>query len=472
MSLYGAMIAGVSGLSAQSTNLSTISDNIANLNTTAYKRTTADFSTLVTGAGNQYDYSAGGVRTQARPLVDQQGVLQASQNPTDVAILGNGFFVVNTAAAGTPTGEQLYTRAGAFSEDSTGHLVNSAGYFLQGWALDQSGNISNVNQIQTVSVGTLNGVAVNTAKVDVGINLDSQQTPDATALPADFSAATPNFGVLNNMANNNPTTNTPAFQRQIRIYDSLGTPHDMNLSFIKLAPATSGQWGFTMTAPATDVNSANMPVAGAPTGANAVVSFGTVTFNGDGSLGAVNMVAADTSGPPPVFAATATDTANVAWSNGANNSTMALNFGTVGKTDGMTQFASAYNVAFTNQDGAPVGLRTGVFIDQDGFVTATFSNGAVRKIYQLPIATFADPNALKARNGNAYQQTTQSGEFNLRVANTGGAGQIQPSSLEGSNVDLGQEFTNMIVTQRAYSANAKTITTADEMLQELMQIKR
>jgi flagellar hook protein FlgE len=151
---------------------------------------------------------------------------------------------------------------------------------------------------------------------------------------------------------------------------------------------------------------------------------------------------------------------------------MDLNFGTPGKTDGMTQFASAYNVAFTNQDGAPVGLRTGVFIDQDGFVTATFSNGAVRKIYQLPIATFADPNSLRARNGNAYQQTTQSGEFNLRAANNGGAGRIEPSSLEGSNVDLGQEFTNMIVTQRAYGANAKTITTADEMLQELMQIKR
>jgi flagellar hook protein FlgE len=466
MSLYGAMIAGVSGLTAQSTNLSTISDNIANLNTTAYKRTTADFSTLVTGAGNQYDYSAGGVRTQARPLVDQQGVLQASQRPTDVAILGNGFFVVNTSSQGTPTGEQVYTRAGSFSEDSTGNLVNSAGYYLQGWALDQSGNISNVNQIQTVSVGTLNGVAVNTAKVDVGINLNSQETPDATAVPADFGVPG-NFAVLNNMANG-AATNTPTFQRQVRIYDSLGTPHDVNMSFLKIAPATSGQWGFTLTAPATDLNAASMPAGAA--GTNSVVGYGTITFNGDGSLNAVNMVAND--GTPAWAAAGATNTANIAWANGANSSKIDFNFGAAGKTDGMTQFASAYNVAFTNQDGAPVGLRTGVFIDQDGFVTATFSNGAVRKIYQLPIATFADPNALKARNGNAYQQTTQSGEFNLRVANTGGAGQIQPSSLEGSNVDLGTEFTNMIVTQRAYSANAKTITTADEMLQELMQIKR
>jgi flagellar hook protein FlgE len=466
MSLYGAMIAGVSGLKAQSTNLATISDNIANLNTTAYKRTQADFSTLVTGVGNQYDYSAGGVRTQARPLVDQQGVLQASQRPTDVAILGNGFFVVNTNVAGTPTGEQLYTRAGSFTEDSTGNLVNSAGYFLQGWALDQQGNISNVNQIQTVSIGTLNGVAVNTAQVDIGINLNSQETPDATAVLGDFGAVG-NFTTLNDVANTGGAID-PDFQRQIRIYDSLGTPHDLNMSFVKLAPATSGQWGFTLTAPATDVSAANMPAG--PAGTNSVVAYGSVTFNGDGSLNTVSMYAND--GTPAWAAAGSTNTAQIAWSNGANNSTIDLNMGTSGKTDGMTQFASAYNVAFTNQDGAPVGLRTGVFIDQDGFVTATFSNGAVRKIYQLPIATFADPNSLRARNGNAYQQTTKSGEFNLREANTGGAGRIEPSSLEGSNVDLGQEFTNMIITQRAYGANAKTITTADEMLQELMQIKR
>jgi flagellar hook protein FlgE len=466
MSLYGAMIAGVSGLKAQSTNLATISDNISNLNTTAYKRTQADFSTLVTGVGNTYGYSPGGVRTQSRPLVDQQGVLQASQRPTDVAILGNGFFVVNTNAAGSPTGEQLYTRAGSFSEDNQGRLVNASGYYLQGWALDQQGNISNVNQIQTVSVGTLNGVAVNTAKVEIGINLNSQETPDATAVLGDFGAVG-NFTTLNDLANTTGTID-PDFQRQIRIYDSLGTPHDLTVSFAKVAPATSGQWGFTVSAPASEVNAAGMPAG--PAGTDSVVAYGSITFNGDGSLGTVNMYAND--GTPAWAAAGSNNTAQIAWSNGANNSTMDLNFGTPGKTDGMTQFASAYNVAFTNQDGAPVGLRTGVFIDQDGFVTATFSNGAVRKIYQLPIATFADPNSLRARNGNAYQQTTQSGEFNLRAANNGGAGRIEPSSLEGSNVDLGQEFTNMIVTQRAYGANAKTITTADEMLQELMQIKR
>jgi flagellar hook protein FlgE len=154
-----------------------------------------------------------------------------------------------------------------------------------------------------------------------------------------------------------------------------------------------------------------------------------------------------------------------------------MDFGTegalgTGRTDGITQFASPNNIAFVNQDGAEVGLRTGVSIDQDGFVITSFSNGATQKIWKLPIATFANPARLEARNGNAYAQTNASGEFNLREANTGGAGRIEPGALEGSNVDLSEEFTAMIVTQRAYSASAKTITTADDMLNELLNIKR
>src|SRR5690606_11276516 len=139
-----------------------------------------------------------------------------------------------------------------------------------------------------------------------------------------------------------------------------------------------------------------------------------------------------------------------------------FNFGTagppgVGRTDGITQFASANSIAFVNQDGAEVGLRTGVSIASDGYVIASFSNGATQKIWKLPIATFANPARLEARNGNAYAQTNASGEYNLREANTGGAGRIEPGALEGSNVDLSEEFTAMIVTQRAYSASAKTI---------------
>lgn len=450
MSLYGALIAGVSGLKAQTQSLATISDNIANVNTTAYKRTTSQFSTLVTGAGSNSSYSPGGLRAQPRAQIDQQGVLQASSRPTDVAILGNGFFVVNSEGDGS--GEQLYTRSGSFSEDNAGRLQNAAGYFLQGWALDQQGNIIDINTTTTVAVGTLNGVAVDTTTVEIGANLDAQETPTATTAAAFLAATTEPNELVDG-------TETPHFRRAVRVFDSLGTAHNLNLSFQKLAG--TNEWGFAISA----VDSTE--VTGAMT-ADGLLGFGTLSFNGDGSLATIDF----RSGTPGAGANDPTSTLEVSWSNGASDSSIIFDMGTAGQSNGLTQFASDYNVAFINQDGAEVGLRTGVSIDADGFVIASFSNGATQRIYKLPVATFANSAELEARNGNAYSQTDASGEFNLREANTGGAGRIEPSALEGSNVDLSEEFTAMIVTQRAYSASAKTITTADEMLDELMRIKR
>lgn len=460
MSLYGAMLSGVSGLRAQSNSLGMISDNLSNVNTISYKRTTARFTTLVAGqSSGASQYAPGGVRAAPRALVDQQGVLQTSARPTDVAILGNGFFVVNGRPDGT--GEQLYTRSGSFTEDSAGRLVNAAGYFLQGWALDQQGNIIDVNTIQTVSVGTLNGVAVDTTSVSVGANLDATQT--ASAVTAAAFLADPTASANTPAEDISDGTTTPHLRRAIRVYDALGTAHNLNMNFYKLS--ASNTWGFSISAEdPTEVTGA--------VGAGGMLAFGTMVFNGDGSLNAVDFrhggsVGADDN----------TQTVTVNWANGAASSDIAFNFGTegalgTGRTDGVTQFASAYNVAFVDQDGAEVGLRTGVSIDEDGFVIASFSNGATQRIYKLPIATFANPSELESRNGNAYAQTDASGEFNLRSASTGGAGRIEPSALEGSNVDLSEEFTAMIVTQRAYSAAAKTITTADEMLDELLRIKR
>ncbi|HEV8679310.1 MAG TPA: flagellar hook protein FlgE [Stellaceae bacterium] len=464
MSLYGALLAGVSGLKAQAQSLATVSDNIANVNTIGYKRTVSQFSTLVTGAGSDSSYSPGGLRASPTSLIDQQGVLNASTRATDVSILGNGFFVVNVESDGS--GETLYTRAGAFSEDNAGNLRNSAGYYLQGWELDQQGNIVDVNTIGTVAVGTLNGVAVDTTTVQIGANLDSDQTPTAYT-PAAW-LADPTAGANTPAEDAAANVVTPNFERQIKVFDSLGTPHNLTISFNKLT--TTNTWGFAISAetPA-DVT---LPM-GTSTVAGGLLAFGTLTFNGDGSLNAVDF----RSETPGVGTNDTTQTVEITWANGATSSNITFDLGTAGalgtgRTDGVTQFSSDNSIAFINQDGAEVGLRTGVSIDKDGYVIAAFSNGATQRIYKLPIATFSNPNDLEARNGNAYAQTDASGEFNLREANTGGAGRVEPSSLEGSNVDLSEEFTTMIVTQRAYSASAKTITTADEMLDELLRIKR
>lgn len=461
MSLYGALLSGVSGLRAQSQSLGMISDNISNVNTIAYKRSAATFSTLVTGIANTGAYAPGGVRSQQRALIDQQGVLQTSSRPTDVAILGPGFFVVNTIGDGS--GEQLYTRSGSFTEDNAGRLVNSSGYFLQGWALDQQGDIIDINTITTVSVSTLNGVAVDTTTVEMGANLKSDQTPSAYTL-ANF-LVDPSGAVT--AAEDLVTSGsgvTPHFFRQIPVFDALGTKHNLTIAFEKLT--TSNDWGFSIAAE----TPSEVTVPAGVTGG--LLAWGTISFNGDGSINSVNF--RDHASPA---ADDSTQTIDITWTNGAAASAITFNLGTqgaigTGRTDGITQFASPYSIAFVNQDGAEVGLRTGVSIDNDGFVIASFSNGATQKIYKLPVATFANPNKLEARNGNAYAETNASGEFNLREANTGGAGRVEPSALEGSNVDLSEEFTSMIVTQRAYSAAAKTITTADEMLDELLRIKR
>src|SRR5262245_13076577 len=266
MSLYDSLIAGVSGLKAQTQSMATLADNIANVNTVAYKRAASYFSTLVTGAGSTSFYSPGGLRATPRQFIDQQGVLQSTQRPTDVSVLGNGFFVVNTA--GDSSGEQLYTRAGSFTEDNQGRLVNGAGYYLQGWQLDQQGNIININQIDTVSVGTLNGVAVDTTQVEIGANLDSTTT--ASAPWAAETTATFVFADGDALAG----TASVDFRRQIQVFDALGTAHSLDASFVKIG--TTNSWAYSVaSADAT-------PIGGS---ANNLVAFGTITFNGDGSIG-------------------------------------------------------------------------------------------------------------------------------------------------------------------------------------------
>ena len=457
MSLYGALLSGVSSLRAQSQSLGAISDNIANVNTIGYKRTTAQFSTLVTGAGSTANYYPGGVRATPRALIDQQGVLQTSTRPTDVAILGNGFFIVNTENDGS--GEQLYTRAGSFSEDKSGRLVNAAGYYLVGWALDQQGNIVDINTIQPVSVSTINGVAVDTTNVEIIANLNSGETPSGIASgtgPTQFSEDPSVAGsAVDNIVNG---VTTPHFSRPITVYDALGTRHQLQMSFHKLAGTST--WGFVLQADPTEMTTP----AGMPPG---LVAYGEVDFNATGGLGAVRFYDPRSPGAP-----VASNTMLVDWNNGAAQGVITMDFGEPGTTSGLRQFAETSTVEFVNQNGAEVGRRIGVEIDKDGYVSALFDNGATQRIFKLPIATFANPTMLEARNGNAYSQTEASGEFNLREANEGGAGRVEPSALEGSNVDLAEEFTTMITTQRAYSASAKTITTADEMLDELLRIKR
>jgi flagellar hook protein FlgE len=441
MSIYGALFSGVSGLNAQSNALGIISDNISNVNTVGYKGSKAAFSTLVTQSASETAYAPGGV--QPRPLqgIDQQGLLQGSTNATDLAISGNGFFLVNESANPDVGDDFMFTRAGEFRADKEGNLVNTAGLYLRGWPLDDDGNLPAAQQAisstETVNISNLSGLPRATSELELGANLPS------------------------GAANGESVTSTA------QVFDALGNPHDLTFTFTKTA---AGEWEFTVDSPDAAAITA-VADNGAGTNLNDITSAtGTAVplqFDGTGAPDAG--VAATVENLIPQITI---DWDNAAGNNAENN-VIDLNLGAGGEFSGLTNFATDFT-GFTelDQNGLQFGHFTGVQVDQDGVVTAVFDNGRRKDIYQLPVAMFNNPNGLEARSGNAFLQTNKSGDFLLSRAGVGGAGAIAPSSLEASTVDLGTEFTNMITTQRAYSASTKVITTSDEMLQELTQAIR
>jgi len=444
MSLFGSLFSGVSGLAAQSQSMGMISDNVSNVNTVAYKGAVAQFSTLVTRSEGSATFSPGGVRAGTLYEIADQGLIQASNSPTDVAIDGRGFFAVNTEP--DASGEQVYTRAGDFRSDLFGNLRNSAGFYLQGWELDANEEVIDRNQMETVRVDLVSGSVAPTTRVEAGVNLDATQA----AFTDPYTAG--------DMASGNVE---PHFTQSIDVVDSLGQTHNVTLAFLNTsAPATPRTWQVEVYADPSELQTAG---AGAHP-ANGLVADGEVSFNGDGTLAGNTLT--------PVLGGAAADPLAINWAeaNGADDSAITLDLGTIGDADGLSQFDADYSVAFTNQNGSTFGELTAVNIDEEGFVIASFSNGRTKRLYQLPVATFANPSALDPRSGNVFAETDASGTANLREADSGGAGKIAPSALETANVDLADEFTKMIVTQRAYSANARVISTTDEMLDELVRI--
>lgn len=425
MSLFGSLFTGVSALSAQSQSMGMISNNIANVNTIGYKRNVANFSDLVTQEGRSTAYAPGGVRASTQTTINQQGILQQTGSSTDAAVSGDGFFVVKRALTGTQ--ETLYTRAGSFTEDARGFLRNANDFYLYGWRLDDNGNLppgnADVNTLQPVDVAFLNGITAPTTQAEAQINLDANQATGG---------------------------GTPHFSRAITVYDTLGGPQQLFMEFTKTA---SNTWEMDVL-----------------DGASA--SGGTSVIGGPTTIDMLPSAGIDTTGPfaPPLNFDAATGqftvtTGGIDWGNGSDT-TQSIEI----DISGLTQYAADYSV-FVNQNGAELGLRTGVSIDREGYVVASFSNGLTRNLYKLPVATFTNPNGLEGRSGNVYIQTQESGDYNLREAGTSGAGLMAPAQLESSNVDLADEFSRMIITQRAYSAGTKVVTTSDQMLQELLQMR-
>ena len=735
MSIFGAMQSGISGLAAQSTAMGAISDNIVNINTVGYKNNNTAFQTLVTKQVTSSRYSSGGVQPVSKQGINVQGLLSSTSSSTDIAISGSGFFVVNQAANPGEGDMWAYTRAGSFDIDNNGYLVNTGGFYAQGWSLlpwdgnpqaatvningvtymkayyDEAGrtvyindNIIDSRNLKPVNLATIGGTATPTQQISFGANLPSSDEIGATQkvsaliydslgnasnLSLDFTktssngwnmssnvpsgAATTILYGSNNTIDGTPDvysasglleftsvpengssisitdegtgveyefvfTNNPAgvtganqvavdlstgiaslsdfidvFTTKLQETLSSGDRFTAGTNCINITQSTMGaaltidaskclacpqnavnpdfntglptgvftipqidndikngaRIDFTSTSkndyigksivldgvtytfaetdqdiqPAVNVNIADaisgndvdiakmVDILGTVINANAKepsryvfsgksmeilpsASGGDIALNVTGLAGAVSGTVRDggTGGwravsgfngsisnefktgeneieqgskvPAVRFNADGTpkyfnvDEMEVVWANGAENmdgsaengTRIKLSMGNTGTNDGLTSLSGNFTTNYINQDGAKFGSYSGVYIDESGVVTALFDNGETRPIAILPLATFSNPNGMEALTGNAWIETDASGQALLKRAGSDGAGEISSSALESSTVDLATEFSNMIVTQRAYSAATKIITTADEMLDELTRM--
>lgn len=484
MSINSALQAGVSGLTANAAALAAIAQNINNVNTVGYKRTEGEFSTMVNAQNGANRYSAGGVTSTTRRYISETGSMHRTNESTHLAIAGQGFFVTTTQAENLdPTDARLFTRAGAFMVDDMGYLKNTAGLYLQGWPIDANGEIvtnpSDLNRLRTINVGSVGGTAERTTRVQLNANIRSSQAlsdaaRDAGAVPPGANAYDP---VANSMAMWNSETGDgvrPDFEITVPISDSKGGQRTVAISMLK--STTPNQWYAEIRAvPADDV------VTGGGL-SNGQIKTGLLAFTQDGRLDVAAMQALGAAAlfDDPANATLSFGASNagapgagaVNWAEGLGIADQNITFDLTAAAGGLTQYDSASVVQATITNGTNFGTRTDVRIDEQGYVTAIFDNGVTRRIAQVAIATFPSSDSLIEVSGNAYRVSQNSGTYNLKAAGTGGAGAIAASQLELSTVELSDEFSGLIKTQRAYSASSKIITTADEMLAELINIKR
>ena len=434
---FSAFYAGLSGLQANAGRLSVIGNNLANVNTIGFKASRVTFQDIfsqtgigagVNGAGNPQQVGLG---TQIAGI-DQmfsQGSLQSTGLVTDVAIQGNGFFVVADRAGG-----RALTRAGNFTFDKDGNLVTAAGQYVQGYAqrdannrIVTSGTIGNI----TIPVG-LGAPPLATSFVSTQINLSADAKVD------DPATATDEAGV---------------FSTTMSIYDSLGARHDMTLSFRPVDTNADGirdQWTYTATVPGGEV-------AGGTAGTPFQLATGAVTFDASGKLTAP-------SGAVPL--------STPAWTNGAAGQAVEWRLFDDSLAGTITGFSGPSATSSTNQNGYGVGQLRTLTMDQDGLISGVFTNGVTLEMARFALATFNNPNGLLKNGMNSYLETNASGPATIGGANSGGRGMLSANSLELSNVDITQEFTDLIVSERGYQANSRIITTTDQIMQEALSLKR
>jgi flagellar hook protein FlgE len=447
MGLSSTLYTGISGLKSNSEAMSVTGNNISNSNTVGFKSSSTLFSDVLSASissasgGSQVGR---GVQISNVSTVFSQGSFQSSSSSTDLAIEGEGFFMLGSS----DSEETLYTRNGSFSFDSDGYLVNDAGYQVLGKAYETNADgtpiyDANGDQVLTGSDPTSiqidfdSQIAANsTDNMTLTTNLDAgEEIIDPLTTPFDTSTA-------------ETAEDTSNYSTSTLIYDSLGDTHQVTTYFTKTADQT---WSWNMVVASDELDS-----TASATDELTVIGSGTLAFDSSGNLDTAN-----STGSVP-----GTTTAGVLdWLNGSDSSQqIELNFDT-------TQFSSSSVVISQSQDGYAPGEVVDVSIDDSGSVIASYSNGENINVAMLTLATFNNPSGLSKEGGSLYSATSSSGDVSVGTAGAS-QGYIYTNSLELSNVDLATEFVNMITIQNGYSASSKIITTTDEMLQEVINLKR
>ena len=419
MSITNSLYIGISGLQAHGDAISVVGDNIANASTIGFKRSLAEFSDMLGGQlGAQR--MGGGVRLGGTETMFSQGTIQQTGAPLDMAIRGKGFFQVS----GTHDGQKgsFYTRNGTFSLDNTGNVVNQQGLRLQGYAIDAAGQ-------RSPTLGDLSLPAssppVATTRSSITMNLDASIPATKTFDPT------------------NPTA-TSDYATSQTVYDSLGASHPVQLYFTR----TAAGWDYNAMV---DGGSVTGGTAGAPV----LIANGSLTFDANGKLTSQTV-----------------GSSSVSFNNATPSQAIDFSFGDPVANTGTTSTAGTSTISASNTDGHGSGALSDIVIGNDGKVQGVYDNGDRLDIAQVALADFANEQGLQRTGDGLFSATSNSGQALVAAAGSGGRGAISSGALEGSNVDLGNELVTLIAYQRAFQANAKTVTTADEMMTDVTNLKR
>lgn len=432
MGILSSMWTGVSGLKAQGEGLGVVADNIANSNTIGFKASRAEFQDIMSrdlkgiDGGNQLGR---GVQIGAVNPVLLQGNIDNTDRGTDLAVNGDGYFQVKG------TEGVSYTRDGAFSFDRNGNLITRGGQRVQGFMADEKGKIE--TRMGDIKFPKALVNASPTKDINLELNLDSRAIADAKVFDA------------------NDPYKTSDFATAVEVYDSQGNKHMMSMFFNKGQDRT---WTYRGMVDGKEVDAQANDDGTIPELAQ--VTEGKIQFTEDGKLNSQEVVSQ-----------------NFNFKNGAKqDQQIKISFGdaiaTGGKGEGTKQYGKESDVIKWNQNGYSAGTVNSLSFNDEGVLTASYSNGQVLDLAQVVLAKFENPEALFKQGGNLFKQSRNSGEPSLGAPRMSGRGSVMAKSLERSTVDIASEFVSMITNQRAFQANAKTVSTSDELLSEVIQMKR